>query len=107
MLTAELDLLISAARKITLTLLAPNKCFPSLPSANNIGVASLWSQKRQMLQLQLLLLLPMREEGRGSSEWKETGISRVGFAASEGSPAGAVWDGAEILPASRKVEGLS
>lgn len=29
-----------------------------------------------------------------------------GFAASKGSPAGAAWEGAESLPASRKVEDL-
>lgn len=33
--------------------------------------------------------------------------NQSGFAASKGSPAGTVWEGAEILPASRKVEDLS
>jgi len=47
----------------------------------------------------------MREELRGGTA-NEKRLARVVLAAKKGSPAGATWEGAQILPASRKVEDL-
>lgn len=101
MLTAALDPLISVTGKITLTLPSTNSASSSFAFFKLHKWEPLGGRKEG---LWWQLLLPGRG-GKGSSEWKGTVTTRMALLQS-GSPAGAAWEGAEILPASRKVEDL-